>query len=92
MRNILAQITAVADQLAAVDRDGQGCAGIILRREARRRLLMEAYARAITKGLEVDAANAEQIYEQTAEQVNHVLRHRDRRPHDFAQNTGDHQQ
>jgi len=40
-----------------------------LRREARRRLLMEAYARTVTEGLEIDASRAEELYEQRAEQI-----------------------
>jgi parvulin-like peptidyl-prolyl isomerase len=39
-----------------------------LRREARRRLLMEAYASIVTKGLEGDAARARTLYEEGADQ------------------------
>ena len=39
-----------------------------LRREARRRLLMEAYASTVTTGLEGDALRARELYEQRADQ------------------------
>jgi parvulin-like peptidyl-prolyl isomerase len=39
-----------------------------LRREARRRLLMEAYASTVTEGLEADATRARALYDERAEQ------------------------
>lgn len=39
-----------------------------LRREARRRLLMEAYARAVTSGLEGDASRARELFDEQADQ------------------------
>lgn len=40
-----------------------------LRREARRRLLMEAYARTVTNGLEADASRAQELFDEQADQI-----------------------